>query len=489
MFVLTLPNGASLRALNHLPVEKQVRQNSRYSLPKVNYFKWVAYPERSEGSILVSEISLREAIDFGEITTDLACTLTITDGIVTNTFEGIAISGIEVFNSGIEDSIVDYNKRLLKISFYISRGITDTTMGYCPIGSYYSGRHFTWSSLVGMMYYNPSLLLTPTIFNQYINYENIMLDELYAFVANMQFVTAYPNPLDDKCLLTSASFDPALINVDSILFVDSGRTLKRMKISTVFPTYDYRFGVLKYYSSSGVDLSSTYAVPPTDTDIKITDLLTPEQVTLTFPFQLINPSTSSNAFIGLYHDLISQNCTNRFSSRIHMVLRGVSAQSIMNDLHRITYAYDQRGFTTTLESIDWELPKLNLLDQSTNDVLFIATLLADMSASIVPANIFHPLNSVTPVESGALIYDPLGLVTRYCKGTRCYVIRTYEGEYIVVSGPCPPTTPCASSSSGSEPAPLGSCLYGSPGEPSCTINTQAACNTLGGIWTAGGSCP
>jgi hypothetical protein len=232
-----------------------------------------------------------------------------------------------------------------------------------------------------------------------------------------------------------------------------------------FLNSNYQFGVMEYYDNPGVN----YIASPTNSLSNVTTaLISPEVVSYAYPFELIDleyvaPSSGSSSsgggggtlspadIIVGYYAAFKQNCVNRLSSRVHLVLQGVSTQSITNDVQRITYSYDQRGATTTLETVPWELSSLNLVNQSTNNLLFIATLKQDMTTSdlVVLGDIYHPLNYLTLLDKDGLVYDPLGLVTRWCKGTSCYVIRTLEGSYVIISGPCNRTTPCPTTSSSS----------------------------------------
>lgn len=490
MFTLTLPNDEPLRALNHLPLDKHTRQNSGYALPKVNYFTWTAYPHRSEGCILVSEASFLAAMEEATINPGDPCKFSISDGVVNVEFENVTISSIEAFNSTSTSSEGIVGTRLLCVRFYLDRSIVDYNMKDCSIDSYYSSYHLTWSNLINTLYTaTSSALVAPAKFNEYINYKNILLRDLFAFIANSQFLTAYPNKINTgKADITAAIFNPATLNEDAILFNDTGTTLRKLKLQINYPTLEYKFGVMKFYYDLANDLSEEYSIAPSNVLNKITDLVTSETVSFTNPFSLVDQSTptASNAYILGFLDQVKQNFVNRFSSYIHIVLRGVSAQSITNNIQKITYAYDSRGFTTTLETIPWELPNIELLDQSTNDIIFVATLLTDRAMPICLANIYHPMNLATVVDPVQVVYDPLNLVRPYKAGTSCYVARTYNGEYIIISGPCPVTT--STSSSSSSAASLGCCTYGSPGSPSQGVMTQAQCTELGGVWAKGKNC-
>ncbi len=490
MFTLTLPNGGALNALNHLPLDKHTRTNCGYALPKVNYFTWAAYPHRSEGCILVSEASLLAAMAEDVLVPGATCGFTIADGTTTVEFQNVCISSIEAFNSTSTSSVDVAGIRLLCINFYLDRNIVDYNMKDCSTDSYYSSYHLSWSGLINTLYTaTSSALVAPAKFNEYINYKNILLRDLFAFIANSQFLTAYPNKTNTgKADITAAVFNPATLNEDAILFNDTGTTLRKLKLQINYPTLEYKFGVMKFYYDLTTDLSEEYSIAPSNVLNKITNLVTSETVSFTNPFSLVNQATPavSNAYILGFLDSVKQNFVNRFSSYINIVLRGVSSQSITNNIQKITYAYDARGFTTTLQSMPWELPKVELLDQSTNDIIFVATLLTDRALPICLANIYHPMNLVTIVDPVQIVYDPLNLVRAYKAGTSCYVARTYNGEYIIISGPCP--TNSSGSSSSASGGRLGCCTYGSPGSPSQGIMTEAACTTLGGTWVGGVNC-
>ena len=490
MFTLTLPNGGAINALNHLPLDKHTRKNSGYALPKVNYFTWAAYPHRSEGCILVSEASLLAAMELDDLTPGDPCLFTISDNTVVVDFENVVISSIEAFNSTSATAIDIVGTRLLCINFYLDRNITDYNMKDHSTDSYYSSYHLTWNGLIETLFTaTSSALIAPAKFNEYINYKNILLRDLFAFIANSQFLTAYPNKTNTgKADITAAVFNPATLNEDAILFNDTGTTLRKLKLQINYPTLEYKFGVMKFYYDLATDLSEEYSIAPSNVLNKITELITSKTVSFTNPFSLVDQATptASNAYVLGVLESVKQNFVNRFSSFIHIVLRGVSNQSITNNIQKITYAYDARGFTTTLQSIPWELPKIELLDQSTNDIIFVATLLTDRSLPICLANIYHPMNLATILDPVQVVYDPLNLVRAYKAGTSCYVARTYNGEYIIISGPCPVTT--STSSSSAAPVSLGCCTYGSPGSLSQGVMSQADCTELGGTWVKGKSC-
>ena len=512
MLTLTLPNGFSLQSVNHLAQNSHRRMQSNAAKSKVNYFKWAAYPDLSEGKILVLESTLLAAIAAGPII-GLHCILTISDATTSQRFDNVAITGVEIYNSFFSPSgEVGAGNRILCLSLALDRRIPPgTPLGTYGLGldnTYFSGSHDFWSELTTYLFVSTALLTPPTLFNKYIDYFNEPIENIIAFIANSQFLTAYPRasvtPVTPssssgsasasssstnitsnyKATLTNAMFNPASVNPETVLFVDSGHTLRNISLTLTFLTSNYKFGVIELYSALGAG-GVEYIGTPSNVLSNVTTMLTPEIVAYTYPFELMDldyeyPSSSSGsgsgsgssasgsgspsssappagsppALIAGYYAAFRQNCINRFSSRIHLVLQGVSAQVITNDIQRITYAYDERGFTTTLETVPWELPALNIISQSTNNLLFIAKLNQNMEAStyVVLGDIYHPMNSLTVIDKDGLVYDPLGLITRYCKGTRCYVIRTLTGDYIIVSGPCNQTTSCPTSISASSSA-------------------------------------
>lgn len=457
MFKLVLPNNAQVYALNHLPVEDHVRKHSRYSLPRVNYFDWVAYPMISRGCILVSEKSLKDALATGSTGVGLPCKLLITDETTTLTYENISIDSINVFNSSIINDSEVLEKRLLCIHFHLQRDFVDGDLVKCADDGMYTGYHGTWSSLTNFLFQSASLLTAPLTFNRFINYQNVPINKLIAFIANSQFITAYPDrAVTTKCKLTDSLFNPNSVNVDSILFVDYGTTYKKINLQIRFPILDYKFGVLRYYTFEGDDLATIVVEDPSQISTLITDFISQNTIAFSYPFDLVDEDDPTiPTLIASHYTAIKQNCANRLSSRVYMVLRGISTQVITNDIQQITYAYDQRGTTTTFKTLEWALPEYDFLDQSTNDIIFVAELLTNMNVPLATANIFHPLNLVTPVALAELVYDPLNLVNKYCAGTKCYVARTYAGEYVIISGPCPPKTNCPVLPSTSGPPPEG----------------------------------
>lgn len=474
MFTLTLPNGYSVQSMNHLSLASHIRKQSKATESKVNYFKWAAYPELSEGKIIVAEAAFLTAVAAGSAAT-LFCTLTISDAYLSKTFQSVSIVGIEVYNGYFASSNGGTPDRLLCLTLRLDRRLGSVGLGYEK--GYYAGSNSSWSELVNSLYVSSASLKTPTKFNKYINYFNDPIENIVAFIANSQFQTAYPSTSGitfssissssgvttnySKAVLTTAVFNPATINPEQVLFVDSGTTYRSISLLLKFMLSTYQFGVMEYWP----DVPTVYpGYAASNLLSNVSSLITPECVSYVYPFELMDaeyvaPSASSSAsgsptldpasplgIITAYYTAFQQNCINRLSSRIHLVVQGVVTTDITNDVHRITYAYDERGGTTTLESVPWKLPLVNMIGQSTNNVLFVAKLNQDMeSEAVVLGDIYHPV-TMSYIEGDSLVYDTLGLITRYCKGTYCYVVRTLSGSYVIVSGPCNQTTACPSSS-------------------------------------------
>lgn len=443
MFKIKFSNGESIYALSHIPLLSRFRE-----LEDVNFFKWQAYPERSYGVFLVSEESLIAAMSVGSPISEYVIELDFRNedgsGI---TFSGVSIKSITSFNTGDLAQGSAAGERLLALYVELERKWTFEPAELTE-GGLISHKFATWSELTSSLFDSGSLLLAPSIFNKHIYYDNIPIEVLAAEVANSQFLTAYPdNVTTDKAFITDDYFDPTYINQEEVVYASAGSTYKKITLFMHMPTDEFRFG------NPRVDLAvqGTVSAPPTSGMYYTNAILNPDTVTFTYPWQLNTTYYSSGVTVNSkYFDELKTNALKRLSSRIDVTVQGISDLKIKNDIQCIEYRFhNAHGLVTTFKSKPWKLTGLNLLERSSNDIIFVARLIDNMGAGIAIADIFHPLNFVAIVDPQQLVYDPLGLVTRYCAGTRCYVARTYDGEYIIISGPCNPSTECTSSSSSS----------------------------------------
>lgn len=91
---------------------------------------------------------------------------------------------------------------------------------------------------------------------------------------------------------------------------------------------------------------------------------------------------------------------------------------------------------------------------------------------------FTLIEAVSP-DVTATLEDPLGIFSDQLRyGGTGLSIRTCSGRHFVIQAKCGQTIV-------DPPAPLGCCVYGSPGSPSTAYTTEANCALVSGVWTAG----
>ena len=94
---------------------------------------------------------------------------------------------------------------------------------------------------------------------------------------------------------------------------------------------------------------------------------------------------------------------------------------------------------------------------------------------------FMLITAGSPDQYG-ILEDPLGIFTDQIGYDHSGLsIRTCDGRHFVIQAKCNQTTVT--------PPVLGMCLIGSAGNSTCANTTEANCTLLGGVWTAGVSCP
>lgn len=88
----------------------------------------------------------------------------------------------------------------------------------------------------------------------------------------------------------------------------------------------------------------------------------------------------------------------------------------------------------------------------------------------------------TSIDETGILEDPMGIfVDQLSIGSVGWSMRTCRGRHFVIQGKCKqPAVP--------PPAPMGRCIYGSPGSPDCSYTTEANCNLVGGTWDEGVPC-
>ncbi len=92
---------------------------------------------------------------------------------------------------------------------------------------------------------------------------------------------------------------------------------------------------------------------------------------------------------------------------------------------------------------------------------------------------FQLVDETAPYGVG-IVEDPQGIFSdQLSMGKKGLSIWTCRGRHFVIQARCNQTFTVPT---------LGSCVWGSEGDPHCAQTTSAYCTLLGGTWTSGGSC-
>lgn len=455
MFLLTLDNGATIKALDHTTLESRWMRELNIKIPEVNFFIWQTYPDRSYGRIVVHEEDFWAAIENGSSANaqSLIGTLTISD-FATNTrvFNGVSIRATKNYLCGIKDGTQN-GKRLLVLElelqrFWFDSSYTDTGSGVTTYtGVYQYGSHVdrtfnTWSDLTDLLYIASGVLISPLVFNKYIRYKEVPIERLCASITAMNGLTAFPHPTTiQKAAIGTTLFDPSSMNEELILYAENGTTNINLRLGVNLYTDKYRYGNAVMVTAS----DDTYVGPALYEDYRSTTLQDFTALKFAYPYELVdldNPIRSGVAIQLYYANQFAPFIIDRMANNFHYLVHGVASYSLDQTLNYIKYSFTSNGFVTQLKSKPFELYPLQLIDSTADECIFVAQLTTNMNVPIAEGNIYHTMNLFNVLHVEVPIYDPLNFVQGYCAGTRCYVYKTVDEEVVVISGPCPPTTPC-----------------------------------------------
>lgn len=455
MFLLTLDNGATIKALDHTTLESRWMRELNIKIPEVNFFIWQTYPDRSYGRIVVHEEDFWAAIENGSSANaqSLIGTLTISD-FATNTrvFNGVSIRATKNYLCGIKNGAQN-GKRLLVLElelqrFWFDSSYTDTGSGVTTYtGVYQYGSHVdrtfnTWSDLTDLLYIASGVLISPLVFNKYIRYKEVPIERLCASITAMNGLTAFPHPTTiQKAAIGTTLFDPSSMNEELILYAENGTTNIDLTLSIKLYTERYRYGNASMVSAG----ENSYQGPILYEDYRSSVLRDYMALKFAYPYELVDLADPTRGGIAIqlyYANQFAPFIIDRLANNFHYLVHGVASYSLDQTLNYIKYSFTSNGFVTQLKSKPFEIYPLQLIDSTSDECVFVAQLTTNMNVPIAEGNIYHTMNLFNVLHVGVPIYDPLNLVQGYCSGTRCYVYKTVDEEFVVISGPCPPTTPC-----------------------------------------------
>lgn len=455
MFLLTLDNGATIKALDHTTLESRWMRELNIKIPEVNFFIWQTYPDRSYGRIVVHEEDFWAAIENGSSANaqSLVGTLTISDFTAnTRVFNGVSIKAAKNYLCGIKDGAQN-GKRLLVLElelqrFWFDSSYTDSGSGVTTYtGVYQYGSHVdrvfnTWSSLTDLLYISSGVLISPLLFNKYIRYKEVPIERLCASITAMNGLTAFPHPTTiQKAAIGTTLFDPSSMNEELILYAENGATNIDLTLSIKLYTERYRYG----NASMAPAGENSYQGPLLYEDYRSSVLRDYMALKFAYPYELVDLADPTRGGIAIqlyYANQFAPFIIDRLANNFHYLVHGVASYSLDQTLNYIKYSFTSNGFVTQLKSKPFELYPLQLIDSTSDECVFVAQLTTNMNVPIAEGNIYHTMNLFNVLHVGVPIYDPLNLVQGYCAGTRCYVYKTVDEEFVVISGPCPPTTPC-----------------------------------------------
>ena len=458
--------------LNQFPIVDKLIHETGIVPEKINYFVWQTYPEKSHGKFLVAERDLLLAVPAFQLVdpedpsegTEPAdpvpgfCTLQISD------FQGNAISFLDVSTYSITSwnmtlanpSVVD-GTRLLAIEVVLERLWFDSTgsegalIGGCGSTTNLARKFSSWSIMTSYLFdssANIAALAPPKNFNRYINYHHITPSYLAASVASMNGLVAFPKHDNVyNAEIGVAAFEPSAVvaNKDDLIFVEQGTTPYRISLNVKMLTVDYAKGDAAI--QQGMDIQ--YTTFPSSPFYRSTVLRNDQVISIMYPWELYDPEDPEIGAVlptQYYASSFSSNILKKLESNFKIILKGVYSGTLNHTLNKIEYAFSRSGMITTLSSKEFKIHTFPFIDgageETETESIFIAQLNTHMNIPIALGNVFHVLNPATILYANVPIYDPLNLVTNYCSGTKCYVYKTTDDEFVVISGPCPPTEPC-----------------------------------------------
>lgn len=473
--------------LNHYPVVDKLSHETGITCEKLNYWIWQTYPEKSYGKFLVSEAALYAVLgalesdedfvmhggywDDGGSWIDTAtwydgsvrpgfCDLTVSDfqgNLIT--FQGVSIKSIMSWNMGLNSSVVIDGNRLLVIELELERVWYDSTgsggiVGVCGSASNVTRRFSDWNTFTNYLFgTHPGVasLAPPKTFNRYINYHHVTPSHLAASVASMNGYVAFPsatNPYRAEIGYDSIDFDRTYLaaNQNDLIYVEQGSTLRKIVLNFRMLTVDYKKGDPRI--QNGIDYEFT-EVPTTF--YQSTALRNETLIQIAYPWELYDPDDPlmGGVLPTRFYALACQEAMlKKLQTDFKIVCKGVYDGSLNQTLNYLEYSFARGGMITTLATKEFKIHTFPFIDGlgefGQEESIFIAQLLTHMDVPLAFANIYHVLNPAVILYAEQPIYDPLNLVTNYCAGTKCYVYKTLDNEFVVISGPCPPTEPCES---------------------------------------------
>lgn len=496
MFTLTFGDDElTIKVLNQYPIVDKMRNECGIELPEINYWVWQTYPERSYGKFLVAESDIAQLYDMSGGVSPAKCTLAITDFNVTTTFIDISVRSITSYAMALEDSASIDGHRLMAVELEMERlwyddEISSVKEGICGSQTPLARTFSTWNELTQYLF-RDSLelgeLTAPSEFNEKILYNQVSPSYLAASLASMQGYVAFPSNKTYGAELGTTSTEFTRTNLNSqkynLIFVEHGTIPYRINLNIRLLTTNYRTGSIAVIS----DDDKIYSNTPTGPFYRSNNLRNDQAIQFLYPWELLDQSSMYDPFTFM-SSFIKDNILKKLSTNFHIICKGVYDGSLNHTLNYLKYAYTRTGMITELKSKPFKILTFPFVDGYVDDkreYVYIATLINHMSLGAALADIRHVLNPVTVLFNDYPVFDPLNLVSGYCAGTKCYVYRTLDDEFVIISGPCNPNSPCTPS-----PDPTGACNYYDPETGlACAITTEATCNALGGTWTSGGTCP
>lgn len=471
-------------------------ENIGIALEEINFFTWQAFPNRSYGKFLVSELEWIQII--GTPNSDnRKAKLVIEDADNSKEFTNLDIVSTAAIMSPIYPTGItgQDGSRILVLE------VEHTASKYHKHNRVYK-QYQTYTDVASEFKNENPQLRIPQVFNQHV-ISDVPLIEYLAYVAASNFFTVFLPPGESLPKLTDSKFTfPSTVQ---LLYNKSFSLAKALKYKVILKddrdceAMDGSLGTgsckTTYYESQATQITLSDNIYKSSINAN-TDI---DNIKVVIPYALINhiaedlSSGSATAEVNAFATDIEPNARTRLLRVIDVTYQGLVPGSITNDIQSITYYFQNKeyGLRTRLKSIPWEMPSSQgwLHTLAGTDKMYEAVLLTNMvpngtSGEYTANAVIRNMNGKL-VEISSFVFDRTGIFTNLKLGTIVQVYRESSNcRFHITQSACPTGNPVTTQ---------GKCcvtfsIENGPTRNYCIETTQLVCQRLGGSWTSGQNC-
>jgi hypothetical protein len=472
-------------------------ENIGIALEEINFFTWQAFPNRSYGKFLVSELEWIQII--GTPNSDnRKAKLVIEDADNSKEFTNLDIVSTAAIMSPIYPTGItgQDGSRILVLE------VEHTASKYHKHNRVYK-QYQTYTDIASEFKNENPQLRIPQVFNQHV-ISDVPLIEYLAYIAASNFFTVFLPPGESLPKLTDSKFTfPSTVQ---LLYNKSFSLAKALKYKVVLK--DDRdceamntatsLGACstKYYESSfkEITLSDNIYKSSINANSEI------QNIEVVIPYALVNhisediTSGNGDVEVNAFATDIEPNARTRLLRVIDVTYQGLVPGSITNDIQSITYYFQNKeyGLRTRLKSIPWEMPSSQswIRNPVATDSVYKGYLLTSMTigsggelGNKATAIILNMQGKMIELEKE--VFDSTGIFAGLKAGMTVLLSRDKSNcRFHVIQSECIPDTVSTQ---------LGRCNFSfqienGPDTNHCLQTIQVTCQKLGGTWTSGGTC-